>query len=76
MMYSSLHVHRFFAGYPPVFYEGQPSPLGRLSGFFAEVNLLGPSLLAEEVVVVVNIPVTYLLVIHYDRSTTAPRMTN
>ena len=41
MMYSSRHVHRFFAGYPPVFYEGQPSPLGRLSGFFAEVNLLG-----------------------------------
>ena len=44
--------------------------------FFAEVKLLGASLLAEEVVVVVNIPVTYLLVIHYDRSTTAARMTN
>ena len=58
------------------FMKASPVRSGDYLEFFAEVNLLGPSLLAEEVVVVVNIPVTYLLVIHYDRSTTAARMTN
>ena len=41
MMYSSLHVHRFSAGYSPVFYEGQPSPLGRLSGILCRSESAG-----------------------------------
>ena len=58
------------------FMKASPVRSGDYLEFFAEVNLLGLSLLAGQVIVMVNIPVTYLFAIHYDRSTAAPRMTN
>ena len=58
------------------FMKASPVRPGDYLEFFAEVNLLGPSLLALEVIVVASIPVTRLPVILCEWSTIDPPLTN
>ena len=66
----------FLQGTHQYFMKASPVRSGDYLEFFAEVNLLGRSLLALEVIVVASILVTRLPVIPYEWNTIDPLPTN